>query len=195
MKLLFDAGNQIGPKLAIFAAAAQAPLWANLAHWSATDLREEADVEPKASTPTTSTDKPEMVLASLPKRLFVGSVCLMTGCLFIAGASTYTSRLVKKVSLQSVRTGMVDIETYGLWKSKISVHSKDLRCLERVDPNGNNGKLKLTGSLKERASGPGNKVYVVLHHHPMTKNYLLSRDGTFVDPKTFDSLFYSKSFK
>ncbi|KAJ3074587.1 hypothetical protein HDU98_010864 [Podochytrium sp. JEL0797] len=183
MKTLFTSGNQVGPRLALLAAAANLPMWLNLAHWSATDMRE------SASGP----DDKDPPLAPLLQRISAAALCLATGGAICMGAHMYGARLVRTLSLRNTKQRIIDIETHALWNNKAAVDANSLRCLERIA--GNDIQKSKNGSYKDMAKGTGNKVFVVLHNNSTTKNYMLPRDGVFHDPKTFDSLFFRDSFK
>ncbi|KAJ3230511.1 hypothetical protein HDU81_004462 [Chytriomyces hyalinus] len=193
-RVLYENRDTLLPRLALAAAAAQLPLWLNLGDWSLRSLQEEVP-EPKTnasntatSTPTDSnTHKPTYTLAPLSTRIAASTLCLFTGFMFAYGAHTYTSRLVRTVSLDSAgsKSRTVTVETHSLFN----------RLAKRSDLVSNFTAVSRAAAPPQADGMSNGSRTVVLRHADSKTNYLLLRSGEFKDPNLFDSLFHSPVFR
>ncbi|KAJ3297100.1 hypothetical protein HDU79_004707 [Rhizoclosmatium sp. JEL0117] len=206
MKVLYTSGQQLGPRLAYLAAAAQLPLWLNLADWSLRDLRESetetSSTSTSTSTPTSTSTSTESHSKKAPliRRIATSLLCLGAGAAFAGVAHVYASRLVASVDLvsNSKAAKNVRITTHALnWRllgsNEEVADARSLRCLERVVFQ--NNPSDSASSFAKAKEGKGNKAFYLLRNMQSHRNYLLPRDGIFHDPNTFDSLFNHASFK
>ncbi|KAJ3404038.1 hypothetical protein HDU80_003383 [Chytriomyces hyalinus] len=192
-RVLYENRDTLLPRLALAAAAAQLPLWLNLGDWSLRSLQEEVpEPKPNASnTPTDSnTHKPTYTLAPLSTRIAASTLCLFTGFMFAYGAHTYTSRLVRTVSLDSAgsKSRTVTVETHSLFNrlAKRSDLVSNFTAVSRA--------AAVPAASQADALSNGSRT-VVLRHADSKTNYLLLRSGEFKDPALFDSLFHSPVFR
>ncbi|KAJ3261468.1 hypothetical protein HDU77_000841 [Chytriomyces hyalinus] len=189
-RVLYENRDTLLPRLALAAAAAQLPLWLNLGDWSLRSLQEEVP-EPKSNASNTPTDsnthKPTYTLAPLSTRIAASTLCLFTGFMFAYGAHTYTSRLVRTVSLDSAgsKSRTVTVETHSLFN----------RLAKRSDLVSNFTAVSRAAAVPAADALSNGSRTVVLRHADSKTNYLLLRSGEFKDPVLFDSLFHSPVFR
>ncbi|KAJ3241073.1 hypothetical protein HDU78_001994 [Chytriomyces hyalinus] len=189
-RVLYENRDTLLPRLALAAAAAQLPLWLNLGDWSLRSLQEEVP-EPKSNASNTPTDsnthKPTYTLAPLSTRIAASTLCLFTGFMFAYGAHTYTSRLVRTVSLDSAgsKSRTVTVETHSLFN----------RLAKRSDLVSNFTAVSRAAAVPAADALSNGSRTVVLRHADSKTNYLLLRSGEFKDPALFDSLFHSPVFR